>query len=328
MLYIRDQYLEWPRKLMESYEQALNQLEEPISINDKRNIIGCGMGGSGFSLYAISPLLKSTPYTVVRSHQLPGFVDGSDLVVAVSYSGETFETVSCVRQALERGASVAGVAGENSTLAGILARKGRVVEVVKDGFPRSSLAQLVGGLAALLFGESVRGEIGRASSLLDSSNALNVAEKLASNIYNDGKPLIPLVVSCGRIGFIAERWVTELAENSKHVALEEVFPEAAHNRIARWTYTRGEYYTIYIDVDTSNLCQLVRRYVESKYSVLGPVETIDLTRISNDSEIAAILYSSMLAGLVSVRLAELLERDPEKIEGIEEYKREVVRRLS
>lgn len=326
--YIRDQYLEWPLKLVETYKAGLEGLDEPLDLESKRTIIGCGMGGSGFSLYAIKPLLEDKPYIVERSDTLPSFASSNDLVLGVSYSGETYETVSCIKQALKRHIEVAGVAGENSTLARLLSMNGKVVEVEKDGFPRSSLASLAGGLAALIGGRGLEGEIQRASSVLNTKTASNIAGEVAENLYNNGDPYIPIVASCGTYGFVAERWITELAENAKHPGLLEIFPEAAHNRIARWSHSRGHYYTLYIDMGGGRLCNLIKEHVTRAYSVLGPVKVLEFADIIGESRLGGILYAALVAGLASVRLAELLGRDPEKIQAIDDYKRSVVGRLT
>ncbi|MCE4626856.1 MAG: hypothetical protein F7B78_04295 [Desulfurococcales archaeon] len=327
MVYIREQYLSWPDKLRESYLNSLTQVEKPLVTVGKRLIVGCGMGGSGFTLYAVEPLINDTPYIIVRSNLLPSYVSSEDIVVGVSYSGETYETISCIQQAIKRNAIVAGVAGKDSTLVNLLKPYGKYVEIVKEGFPRSSLATLVGALLALIYGEEVREEVEKASRLLEVDGALNYSNELAERLYNEGDPYTPILVSCGQLGFVAERWLTEFAENTKHPALLEIYPEAAHNRIARWTHTRGYYYTIYIDVGGDELCKLTKDYVVNEYEKLGLVEVIDLSEIANKSKLAAVLYSSMLAGLTSVKLAELLHRDPERIEGIDNYKRSVTKRL-
>jgi len=327
MVYIRGQYLSWPVKLLESYLNSLIQVEKPLINIGKRLIVGCGMGGSGFSLYVIQPLVEKVPYVVVRSDKLPSYVGKDDIVVGVSYSGETYETLSCIKQAIQKKATIAGVAGKNSTLTSILKQYGKYVEIEKTGFPRSSLATLVGALSALIYGEEIKEEIEKASNLLDPEKALDYSNKLAEQLYNNGDPYTPIIVSCGQLGFIAERWLTELAENAKHPALLEIYPEAAHNRIARWTHTRGYYYTIYVNIDGDELCRLTKDYIVKEYEKLGPVEIIDLTEIARESKLATVLYSSMLAGLMSVRLAELLNRDPERIEGIDNYKKNVTMKL-
>jgi bifunctional phosphoglucose/phosphomannose isomerase len=321
---IKEQYLEWPHMLSTSYQEALSGIEEPLMEAEGRLVVGCGMGGSGFSLNAVSPLVEERrPYVIVKGDSPPRYLSRHDILVGVSYSGETLETISCFRRGLGVTGRAGVVAGGGSTLAMLAKNSGSsVVEVEKKGHPRSSLAQLVGGLLALLFGEEANEVVTRASQLLDSERALRYAGNIAAILYNDGNPLIPVVVSCGDLGFVAERWATEFSENSKHPALYEVYPEAGHNFIARWYYTRGPYQVIYIDFEGGEgICGIAKKYVLSKYPSTREPIVLDYTSLKLENPLAGVLEAALTAGLASVELAEKLGRNPEVIEAIDEYKR-------
>src|SRR5680860_949044 len=65
-----------------------------------------GMGGSGFAGDIIKSLIKydiSIPVETVKGYKLPAFVNKNWLVIAVSYSGGTEETVTTAMEALKRG---------------------------------------------------------------------------------------------------------------------------------------------------------------------------------------------------------------------------------
>ncbi|MCE4601081.1 MAG: SIS domain-containing protein [Desulfurococcales archaeon] len=330
MIPIREQYLSWPSQLTETYSKALEARQGSVDLGEHRLVLGCGMGGSGFSLYAIKPLMEEAkPYIVERSDRLPSYVNDRDLVVGVSYSGETYETISCVRKALEKGAKTAIVAGRDSTLYNLgVKNKSAIVGIEKKGHPRSSLASLVGGLLALLLGDTVKDQVDVIAGQLRVGKAEEIAGEVAGLIWNQGDPLTPIIASCGPLGFVAERWATELAENAKHPALVEIFPEAGHNAVARWYYTRGRYATIYIDLSQDRLCRLVKAHIEEHYSSIGPVKVVDATAEAASHPLAGVLYSALIAGLASVRLAEYMGRDPEVIEGISLYKKSVTGRLA
>ena len=69
-------------------------------------VVVCGMGGSAIGGDVVARLPRRTspvPYEVVRGYELPAWVSARTLVVAVSYSGNTEETLSCVARALPRG---------------------------------------------------------------------------------------------------------------------------------------------------------------------------------------------------------------------------------
>ena len=312
--------------LLDWYESGLGMVEQPLLDESKRLVLGCGMGGSGFSLLAVSPLVgERYPFIVRRSMIPPQYLSNRDTVVAVSYSGETKETIECVERSMAIGvARVGGIAGRASSLARLLTGKGfPVVTVEKTGYPRSSLAQLVGGLLALLYAGKIERVVEEAASLLDSSKASEEASLIAEAVYNQGEVLVPVVVSCGELGFTAERWATEFSENTKHPALPEIYPEAGHNYIARWYYTRGPYQVIYIDFADEGLCGIAKEYVLSRYpSVKEPI-ILDYRELAKRNKLAAVLQAAMTAGVATVELASKMGRNPEVIEAIDEYKRMV-----
>lgn len=71
------------------------------------SIVVLGMGGSGVAgeiLQAIGKDQLSLPVALVGDYSLPSFVGPSSLVIAVSFSGQTEETLEAAGTAIERGA--------------------------------------------------------------------------------------------------------------------------------------------------------------------------------------------------------------------------------
>ena len=84
-----------------------------------RAVVVTGMGGSGIAghvLQAAAGPECPVPVERVRGWTLPAWVGGDDLVIAVSSSGRTAETIACTKTALERGARTVVVAAEGSPL--------------------------------------------------------------------------------------------------------------------------------------------------------------------------------------------------------------------
>ena len=86
-------------------------------------VVLAGMGGSAVGGELLRGIIAGecpVPVTRVRGFGVPSFVGPGTLVVCVSYSGDTAETLACARQAHDRGASVlaVGAGGTLGTLAG------------------------------------------------------------------------------------------------------------------------------------------------------------------------------------------------------------------
>src|SRR3989441_6980264 len=77
-----------------------------------RAVIVAGMGGSAAGadlLAACAAERLDVPVLVHRGYGLPALVGQRDLVIVVSYSGDTAETLSAAEAALERGSSLVAV---------------------------------------------------------------------------------------------------------------------------------------------------------------------------------------------------------------------------
>ena len=78
------------------------------------NVVVLGMGGSGIAgdvLVAAAAPFMPVPITVVKGYEPPDSVGTGSLVFAISFSGDTEETVEAAGSAFEAGASLIVVAG-------------------------------------------------------------------------------------------------------------------------------------------------------------------------------------------------------------------------
>ena len=93
-------------KMPEFCRDALERAEEvDISLRHPRNVVIAGMGGSAIGGELLKDWLHdkaSIAIEVCRDYALPAYVDKNSLVIAVSYSGETEETLSAFLEALRR----------------------------------------------------------------------------------------------------------------------------------------------------------------------------------------------------------------------------------
>ncbi len=77
-----------------------------------KNIVVCGMGGSRFTPKTVGALFRkqiTVPYEICEDYKVPGYVNGESLVILSSYSGGTEEVLAAGRDAMEKGAKIAGI---------------------------------------------------------------------------------------------------------------------------------------------------------------------------------------------------------------------------
>ena len=199
-------------------------------------VVFAGMGGSAIAGELLRGLITDTcpvPITRVRSFGVPRWAGPGTLVVCVSYSGDTAETLACARQAQSQGAAVLAV-----TAGGMLARHAEEFEqplarvpAVITGMPRAALGLLFGATASA-FAEAGLAPPGLAEQAAAGAAAADAEE--ARELGHRLAETVPLVYGFGPLAVVAYRWKTQLNENAKMQAFSHAFPEFAHNEIVGW----------------------------------------------------------------------------------------------
>ena len=103
-----DMVFSWP-ELIEGV--LLQSIEIPYSTHFSQIVI-CGMGGSAISGDYIQTYFEnslSIPIIVKRNYRLPVSINSDTLVIAISYSGNTEETISCLIDAIQNNCSIISI---------------------------------------------------------------------------------------------------------------------------------------------------------------------------------------------------------------------------
>jgi glucose/mannose-6-phosphate isomerase len=210
-----------------------------------RAVVVAGMGGAGVAgemLAAVCGLGCPVPIMTVRGYRLPGWVGAADLVIAVSSSGTTEETLGVAADAARRGGRLLCVGAGGSPLADIALQAGALfVPVAQAGLGRTALWGMA--IPPLL--------AARALGLADVPPPLleRVAERLeemshlcrpaSESFVNPGKSTalelagaMPMIWGTSQLtGVVAYRFATQLAQNAKYPAISGELPEANHNQV-------------------------------------------------------------------------------------------------
>lgn len=202
-----------------------------------------GMGGSAVAADLLRGIFTdrlSVPLVSVRDYDLPAWVGRQTLVVAVSHSGATEESVAALSAALERRCPVVVI-----TTGGPIREVAARVDLPRlvystDAPPRASLGYTMSLLAGLLERAGVLAvdlseiEAGVAASAEvvrtcgpEAPTETNLAKQLAWSLLDR----LPMVEGSGALAAVARRWKTQFNENSHSVAAAEELPEAMHNAV-------------------------------------------------------------------------------------------------
>ena len=179
------------------------------------------------------------PVLVSRDYRLPGFVGRDSLVLAVSYSGNTEETISAFEDARAKGAQIA-VVTTGGQLGSLAEKAGIPLITIPAGLPpRSALGYLFSPLALIVekigLADSMMYELRETTAVLkeireeiyaDEPDEANPALKLAREL----KDCIPVIWAAGSdLEVAAMRWKGQINENAKAPAYYNRFPELNHN---------------------------------------------------------------------------------------------------
>jgi glucose/mannose-6-phosphate isomerase len=237
-----------PEQLADAHEAAgkVHSSEFPIA-GDVGNIVVLGMGGSGISGDVVAAAFNDelpVPITVLKQMRVPAFVGPATLAFAVSYSGDTEETVAMAQAAADAGARLIAIS-RGGRLEQLATREGGLHLPCPDGYmPRAAIGALVAPLVVALFrmgfAPGAHANLVRAQEQLarrrdrcrpEVEGPANLARELARQIGGT----VPLVYGSGALGAVASyRWKCDVNENAKAPAFSHAYPELDHNEICGW----------------------------------------------------------------------------------------------
>ncbi|MFL6179482.1 MAG: SIS domain-containing protein [Actinomycetes bacterium] len=330
------------RQALIASEQS--QLAALRSQGRPRAVVVAGMGGSGIAghvLQAAAGPECPVPVERVRGWTLPAWVGADDLVISVSSSGKTAETMACTQTALERGARTVVVAAEHSPMVE-LADAAQIPWVpVPDGRPpRANLWALsVPLLVAAHNLGVVDAEPSRLQAIADllddiaqqcapdAHERTNPAKQLARQLYGT----LPMIWGSSDLaGIVAYRLLCQLAENAKYPSVNGVLPEALHNQVVTFAAPSASSPAIRL--------VLLRDTVEHEQVALGADEAIVLARESGvpvslllavgEHPLERMASLCAIGDFASVYLGVLEGVDPTPIDPITTLKSRLLQRQS
>jgi len=207
-------------------------------------VVVAGMGGSGIAgdvLAALSFHESAVPVLAVKGDRLPAFVGPGTLLVAVSYSGNTAETLSAVEQGMAAGTRLVAVTS-GGALAELAQSRGAPLVAVEGGrVPRAALWSLVVPVCSAAEAAGVlpplTDQVCAAADALDEeaaalgpevATAANPAKQAALALLDR----LPVVWGSGQVGAVAAtRFRTQCNENAKVPVVSGALPEADHNDV-------------------------------------------------------------------------------------------------
>jgi glucose/mannose-6-phosphate isomerase len=269
------------------------------------------MGGSALGAELLNAWADTRPdIKIHRGYDLPNDVTADSLVIAVSYSGTTEETLSAAEAAIKaRRALVAITTG--GTL-GELAGKHKLplIELPTGMPPRLSVGALFGALYSLLVGAGVVDA--------DEEAVIEAAAEIAQvkDIEQRGVVLakelqgrMPLVFASSRNFAVARSWKIKLNETAKVQAFWHVLPEADHNAVNAFP-DGGERFCYVALTDDADHPRVQQRMALTAKIAASNGMHVAQTKLEGSSRLSRLLYGAWLGDWVALALADLRKADP------------------
>jgi glucose/mannose-6-phosphate isomerase len=314
------------------------KIAERISLNYSlpENIIVAGMGGSAIGGELLKDWARekvSIPIEISRDYSLPAYANNRSLVIVVSYSGETEESLTAFLDAQKRACPTFCISSGGPLSE--FAKKLTVPSIlVPAGMPpRAALPYLFVPLLMLLnklrLIPSVADELHEAIRILEKVSDENSPEKpvktnpsktLASGINGT----VPVVYGFGLYRGVAQRFKTQFNENAKVPAKWEVFPEINHNEVVGWEKAGklAENFSA-ISLRDRNEPDAIRSRIEITKTLMPSASKMFEVWSKGKSELARMLSTILIGDFASVYLAVLRRVDPTPVKTINVLKKKL-----
>lgn len=326
----------------EQYQQALFPAAVLNPEHDQREItriVVAGMGGSALAALLAKSWLEAEltiPMEVVRTYNLPEYVDDNTLVIASSYSGNTEETISCLQQAQARSAQIAIITAGGALQQAATEENIAYVALPLGLQPRMATIYQLRALTAVLAHFDVAsyanfGEIAATADWLRQQMEAWLPEVTTDK--NEAKQLAlaaigktPVFYAGHVMAPVAYKWKISLNETSKNVAFCNEYPEFNHNEFMGWSsHPVDKPYAVFDLISRFEHPQILKRFEISDRLLSGRRPKAQVINLRGDTVVAQMLWGCILSDFVSIYAAILNGVDPTPVDLIEKLKVELVK---
>lgn len=315
--------------------------EVPASCSLAKNVIVSGMGGSALGGRIVDSLLADrarVPIEVFTEYNLPNYVKAETLVILCSYSGNTEETLSAGKEALNRGAMLYGITtgGKLKEFLKVNGVQGYIFDprANPSNQPRMGLGYSIASVLAVLskceFINLLDSEIedvitATTQFVTDYGVAKDETNNPAKSIARKLKGKIPIIVASEHLVGSAHTFKNQLNENAKTFSAIFDIPELNHHlmeglknpyeikNILHFLFIESQHYSKRVKVRYP----LTREVVEK-----NDIGT-EIYRAQGLKKIIEIFEILILSSYVSFYLAMLYDLDPTPIPWVDYFKQEL-----
>ncbi len=323
---VRQFYKQITNKIQEAYKIpelipiTFPNFSEPID-----EVVIAGMGGSVIAGIVIKNYFKlinpNLRIIIGNDYHLPKLISKNALVICVSYSGNTEETLSMFKDAQRRKLRVMTVCSGGKLEEIANNYRVPIIKIPGKIHPRQALPYLffttIRVLEKLKFIDDHSKLIDSLIKVLNKKNFESLGIELAKKLYK--KKII--IYSTKNLKGVAYRWKTQFNENSKVPAHLHWFPELCHNELCQYMEDMSDYHVIILKTDKEPR-RMLKRIEVTKKLISRTCEVTELD-IKGSNDFTKFYTAILIGDLASYYLALRYRRNPSDDSIIGELKREL-----
>ena len=318
-----------------------NQLKTDLEVSqeftsiDYDRILIVGMGGSGVAGDVLKLILNKhtnidvevrKTYNLTKNHS-----STRPFCLFISYSGNTEETVSAAQDAINENLEWSVISSGGELLELATKYNKNFVKVPTGLQPRAAFGLMTKAVINFL-PNSIKSNFLNACD--DAGNYLNnLIEDVSNEVFDISKNIANQIGTKTAVIYagseltylVAQRWKTQINENSKSKAYVGFMPEIHHNEILSWEAdqegSKNNFILILLRGDDHK--KIDNRFEFTKELIGSKVDILDVRNISSENLIKDLLHLVLIGDLVSVELANQLKIDPFNIDAIENLKKKL-----
>ena len=318
-------YDEWPSIARKSFDSQ----QKTFDYENIEHIVIAGMGGSGAIGDILSAILSKTKIhvNVIKGYILPTTVDVNTLVITISVSGNTVETLSALKSAHEKRSKIIAFSSGGKMSEYCKENKIEYRFVNQYHSPRASFTSYLYTILNVLHStlkikkqdilesiielEKINGKI-NSLNLTNTNQSLNIAEKISG---------IPLIYYPFGLESAAIRFKNVIQENIKIHAIAEDIVEACHNGIVSWE-KESNVNPILIQGKDDYMKTKERWVIIKEYFNENKIEYIEINSIEGSilSKLINLIY---ILDYASIYKAILMKTNPTPVKAIQTIKEKI-----
>ena len=292
----------------------------------RQRFLVAGMGGSALAGKLIASIRPELNLVTHRNYGLPKSIEEHTdewMCVAISYSGNTEETIDAYARAVELGIPTVAIASGGKLLEMARSRNGAYIALPEQGIqPRSAIGFMCMALLVAIREESALSELRSLAEKIHPDAQEDAGKKIAKKLKNK----IPIIYSSENNAALGYVWKIKCNENAKVPAFANVLPEANHNEMSGFevndlTKKLSKHFAFIFLTDASDHPRVQRRMEVYKNLLEENGYFVIALPLEEGLRSESIFKSSSLADWTSFHMADMYKIDPGPVATIERFKR-------